>query len=89
VVTEAVMSLVTAVIKAIFSFVTVPAPPDFLGSAPGWMTTLGGFFADTGAWIPWTLMAAVVATWVLAMAAMVAIKGVRIVASFLTFGGGN
>jgi len=88
-VTDAIVGAITGFLVWVLSLITVPEPPDFLDDAGGYIATVGGFVANTSMWIPWALIAGVIGAWVVAMGAMIAIKGVRIVASFLTLGGGQ
>lgn len=65
-------------------------------AVPGWVDDSSGHFATVwaagaglGAWIPWTLAASVVAAILSCVVIGLAIKVIRIVASFLTVGGGS
>ncbi len=65
--------------------------PEWLtdGPAAEGLTTIAGWLDKTDAWIPWPLVGAVIAACAAAAVAAVAIKAVRIVASFVTLGGGS
>ena len=69
--------------------VSLPTPPAFFGTLQGYAVTAGGYVANTGVWMPWTVIATVLGAWVTALAAALIVKIVRIVASFLTAGGGS
>jgi hypothetical protein len=69
--------------------VTVPAPPAFLGQLAGWVTTARSYVASTDVWLPWPLAVAVLAAYAGSLLAGLAVKLVRIIASFLTLGGGS
>ena len=65
------------------------AVPSWVANADGWFTTLLGNAASMGAWVPWTLLLSVAGVVAVCLAAGFTIKLVRIVASFLTLGGGS
>lgn len=67
----------------------VPAVPSWLTSLPGMISTVVGYISIAGAWFPVELLAPVLLLVVGTYAAGVAIKLIRIVASFLTLGGGG
>ena len=69
--------------------VHLPAVPSFLGDLAGYVATAGSYVASTGAWIPWSLMVTVIGVWAACLGAGLAVKVVRIIASFLTAGGGS
>ncbi|MEI8081427.1 MAG: hypothetical protein WCI74_06225 [Actinomycetes bacterium] len=88
-VTEWLMNTFSGTVAWLMMLVTVPAPPSWLADAGGYIATVGTYVTGTGVWIPWALISAVLGGWAVVMVAMVAIKGLRIVASFLTLGGGS
>lgn len=68
--------------------------PDW--SPPSWLTTLGGFAAQvasslsgSSAFLPWNLLFIAIALVMGTYLVATAVRGFRIVASFLTFGGGG
>ena len=67
----------------------VPPVPDWLVALPGYIHTLTSYLGAVGHWFPVELLAVVVLAVALTWAAGLAIKGFRIVASFLTLGGGG
>lgn len=83
------LGIVESVLTTVLGWLPVVEAPAWLSTAGGWIATVGTYVEGTGVWIPWAVIAGVIAAWVVAMATMVTIKGVRIVASFLTLGGGS
>lgn len=69
--------------------VSLPDPPAFLGTLAGYVQQAAGYVASTGAWMPWGLLLAVIAAYAACLTAGVVVKLARIVASFLTAGGGS
>lgn len=67
----------------------VPPVPSWLSSLPAQIRTLVGWIAQGGAWFPVELLAPVLLVLLGAWVAGLAIKIARIVASFLTLGGGG
>jgi len=67
----------------------IPPVPSWVVSLPGYIQTLSGYLGTVSHWLPVGMLIVVIgalaATWV----AGLAIKGIRIVASFLTLGGGG
>lgn len=67
----------------------IPPVPGWVASLPGYIHTLTGYLSTVSHWFPVELLVvvivAVAATWI----AGLAVKGIRIVASFLTLGGGG
>lgn len=88
-VTEWIMSAFAAVVSTVLGWIVLPEVPAFIGEAPAFISEVGTYLHGTGAWIPWGLLGSVVAAVVVAFGVMVTIKLVRIVASFLTLGGGS
>lgn len=58
-------------------------------TVPNAITTIGGYISSIDVWLPFSDAGIAVAFVVVALAAAVAIKIVRIVASFVTAGGGS
>lgn len=71
------------------SLFTLPDPPAFFADLAGWAATVGGFMGATSVWIPWTLLVAVIGVWAACLLVAVGLKLGRIVASFVTLGGGS
>lgn len=78
---------------ALVSFVTGLLPtmstPGWLDTASGHLATVLGYGAALGAWIPWQVAGIVFGSLMVALGVSFGIKVVRIVASFLTLGGGS
>lgn len=67
----------------------LPAVPSFFSDVPGYIATASTYVASTDVWIPWTLLSTVIGAWAVCMGVALTIKLVRIVASFLSAGGGS
>jgi hypothetical protein len=67
----------------------VPPVPDWLMALPGYVRVVAGWVAVMGQWFPVEWLVIVIGAVFLTWAAGLAIKLVRIVASFLTLGGGG
>lgn len=78
---------------ALVSFVTGLLPtmpvPGWVDGASGHLTTILGYGAGLGAWIPWQIAGIVFGSLMIALGISFGIKVARIVASFLTLGGGS
>lgn len=83
-VVDAIVSLVTAVV----GLLPDSPPPGWLSNLAGNVETLVGLTAGLGAWAPIGLMFTVSAAVVACMVIGFVVKVVRIVASFITLGGG-
>lgn len=70
-------------------FPPLPDPGPILGGVNGAVGTVFSYAAGFGAWVPWGAVAAALGVVVAMLAASAVIKLVRIVASFLTLGGGS
>lgn len=88
-VTDAIINIFSNFLSFLVGLISVPAAPEFLGDIGGYLDTASSYVSGTGYWIPWAILSAVFAAWAIALVAMVTIKGIRIVASFLTLGGGS
>lgn len=64
-------------------------PPAWVDDGAGMLGQLVGYASGLGAWIPFQLAGTVLAAVLVCMVAGFGIKLVRIVASFLTAGGGS
>jgi hypothetical protein len=69
--------------------VPFPAVPDWLTSTASATSSLSSHFAGLGAWLPFPLLSTIGAAWLLVLVASLGLKVVRIVASFMTVGGGS
>jgi hypothetical protein len=65
------------------------APPAWIADGSGYLRTIFEAGHGLGAWVPWSVVTAVVAVVLACLAVSFGIKVVRIVASFLTAGGGS
>lgn len=74
-------------IVGLFDF--IPAPPAFFSDLAGHVDVVASYMAGTGVWLPWGLMLSVLALWGASLFAAVTVRFVRIVASFMTGGGGG
>lgn len=88
-VTQLVLDWWASAIAFIGGLISLPPVPSFLADLPGYVSTAASYVASTGVWIPWALMGTVIGVWAVCLAAGLAVKVVRIVASFLTLGGGS
>jgi hypothetical protein len=83
------LSPIYAFFMLIVGWLPTDPPPSWVSDANGLLSQIWGWGAGLGAWVPWQLIGVVVAA-VLACALIgFLIKIVRIVASFLTLGGGS
>lgn len=87
-VTEWALRAFASFVSTVFGWVEVPEPPSWIGDIGGYLSTVGAYFDGTGNWIPWALVAAVLAGWAGVLLFGLAVRFVRVVASFLTLGGG-
>lgn len=88
-ITEAVLDWFATFVAWVGGLLTLPSPPAFFATLQGYVTTAGSYVASTGAWLPWSVMGTVLTAFAACLLAALAIKVVRIAASFLTAGGGS
>lgn len=88
-VTQGIVAAYAWFVAFLGSLVNFPPVPAFVADAGGYATTVGGYVVSTGAWIPWPILASVLAAYGVCLAAGLVVKTVRIVASFVTLGGGS
>ncbi len=88
-ITEGIIRLFVGLVRGVIALL-----PD--GSAPGWLDNGSGALAQVwavgagmGAWIPWATVSQVFAAVMASVVIGFTIKGIRIVASFFTAGGGS
>lgn len=86
---ERFIDLVAGFLSFVAGLLDFPAVPGVVLSVPGYVSTVGGWMSGTGAWVPWSVVSTMVALWASCLVGAVAIRVVRIVASFLTAGGGG
>jgi hypothetical protein len=66
-----------------------PTPPDWWSSVSGAVDAVNSHITGLGAWLPFPVLRTVLAAVFALLAISLAVKVVRIVASFLTAGGGS
>lgn len=88
-ITDYLLSWFGSAVRWLGGLMSLPAVPSFLGDLAGYVATATSYVAATGSWIPWPLMVTVLGVWGVALLAGLAVKLVRIVASFLSLGGGS
>ena len=88
-VTDAVVGWAASFVAWIGGLVSLPAVPTFLSSLGGYVGTASSYVTGTGVWMPWSLLVTVIGAWAVCLLAALVVKVVRIIASFLTLGGGS
>ena len=84
------MGALAAVFEFLVSLFPSASPPAFLTTdLPGFVTTVSGWFSGFGAWLPVAEVGVATAFVATAIGVAFVIRLVRIVASFLTAGGGT
>lgn len=78
-----------ALFSDVLSLLPSWSAPSFLADIASGITTIGSFTASTSAWIPWGAMAIGIPVLVACSTAALAIKGVRMLLSLTTGGGGS
>lgn len=87
-ITEAVISLLYEVGSLVVGLVPTTDPPAWVSDVGTYLDQIWQIGDGLGVWIPWTLLAAVTAAVLVCVGVGFAIRLARIVASFLTLGGG-
>ena len=88
-ITEAVANFFLGIVAALLSFLPTNEPPDWLTTIGDATGTIYAYAGQMGVWFPVTLVRNVVLAVLAAMVIGFGIKVSRIVASFLTVGGGS
>lgn len=88
-ITELVLGVLASVVSFVGGLFPSMTLPTWLASIPVWIDSLGSYLTGMDAWVPWDHFATVLGFLALALSIALAIKLVRIVASFLTAGGGS
>lgn len=88
-VTESVIGLVVGFVTWIIETVPAPAVPDWFDDANAGLSSLANVMGSVAVWIPVGLIGLVLTVWVVTWGVAIGIKVVRIIASFLTLGGGS
>lgn len=86
---EALVRLLVTVVTALLSALPTVPVPAWVGSVTSGIAGLVGYANGLGAWVPMNFVLVVAGSVLACMAIGFAIKLVRIVASFLTAGGGS
>lgn len=86
---EGLVSVVVGIIGGIIGLLPDLTPPSWLTNQTGAVGTVMGWFTGLGAWVPLGLVMSVAGSVLACMVIGLVIKLVRIVASFLTAGGGS
>jgi len=86
---DAVISVFVWIIKAVVGLLPTGAAPAWLDDGAGYMAEIFGLVSGLGAWVPVSLAVTVVAAVLACVVIGFLIKVIRIVASFLTAGGGS
>lgn len=88
-ITDALIQLLGTVVHGLLSVLPHVSAPGWLSASDGAVSTVFQYADSMGVWFPTglavTVLGALLATWGVGFA----IKGVRIVLSFLTLGGGS
>lgn len=88
-ITEWVIGVLVGAVHGLLGTLPVMTPPAWLTGAAGNASTVMGTVNGMGTWMPWpillTVSAACLTTWLVGFG----IKVVRIIASFVTLGGGS
>ena len=88
-VTDAILNLFSTIIGSLLGALPTITVPGWLSSASGFASTIAGYGSGLGVWIPAGLIMTVAGALLLAWLAGFGVKLARIVASFLTLGGGS
>lgn len=88
-ITEALGNWFLGLVAALLSFLPTNSPPEWLTTIGGAVGTVYGYASLMGAWFPVTLVRNVALAVIASILIGFVIKVVRIVASFVTVGGGS
>jgi hypothetical protein len=88
-ITKALLDFLTGLLGVVIGWLPTSPPPGWVGNTAGMVASLMDYGSGLGAWINWPLMGIVAATIGGVMLLSFGIKVTRIVASFLTLGGGS
>ena len=88
-ITNALLSFIASCWSTLCGLFPAPSPPSWFSSVASFGTSASQHFAGVGSWLPFDVLSAVIATLLSVVVASFALKGLRIVASFLTAGGGS
>lgn len=88
-VTDALLDLLRSIVSALLGTLPLVTVPSWLASGSAAASDIAAMGSGLGVWIPAGLIMTVTGALLAAWLAGFAVKGVRIVASFLTLGGGS
>lgn len=88
-VVNAILSLFGSAIAAILGLIPHLSPPAWLSSVGSSLAVVTGALSGSTAWLPWSFLELGIALSLAGVGLAVAVRGFRIVASFLTLGGGS
>lgn len=88
-ITEALISVFTTVLGVVLGTVPSLPVPGWLAEGPGFVAAVMGTAGAFSFWVPLRLLGVVVAVIVAALLVGLGVKLARILASFLTLGGGG
>lgn len=88
-ITQALISLLKTCASFALGLFPTTTIPDWAGQMTDWITELNGYLVSVSAWLPFDWMGVVLTVFIAVVLAALAIKVVRIIASFLTLGGGS
>ena len=86
---DAVIQALGSVITWLIEHFPAPTVPTWLDQIPGKVSSVTGYASSLSAWFPVGLLGTVLTAWATAYGIAVGIKLVRMIASFLTGGGGS
>lgn len=88
-VTNFLINTLAGLVQWVIGLFPTFSTPGFFSQAASAISSIGTQVSSVGAWLPIGLIGAVVTAWAVTFAAGVAIKVIRIIASYFTLGGGS
>jgi len=88
-ITDLFLKLLDSIITGVLGILPSFGVPSFITSAGGYVSTVTSYAAQLGNWVPWPIAITGVLCVFAAIAVAWGIKVVRMIASFLTLGGGS
>jgi len=89
VIVEAIVRVAVGLVRMILNLLPNTPAPAWLADGDGVLQTIWSYGAGLGAWVPWTTFSTVFAAVMLCLSVSLTIRLVRVIASFLTGGGGS
>lgn len=86
---EAIVSVLAGLVSFVGGLMPEIAVPGFVGSLVGLVGTITGYMAPLGYWIPFGPAGTATGFVLVALAVSLVVRLVRVIASFLTGGGGG